>query len=418
MFTRNSMLTVLVVLLSFTDNSSSLRADDWAQFLGPNRNGISAETGLVEKFPQEGPKIAWRTELGVGMSGLAVAEGKLFTLYQDEKQYAVCMDAKSGKQLWKTALAPAYENAMGNGPRATPVVQDGMVYVFTGEGILAALAADSGLLKWSVNTPEELFSKPAEYGMASSPLISGDNVVVQVGSHRGTVAAFDRKTGKQVWAAGTCKAGYSSPILASLAGRDQIVAFAGDQAMGLDPADGKVLWNYDFETDYQCNTATPVVLNDSTVLISSGENHGSAVLKVSADGESFKVDEVWTSLGKDSVLRAEWQTPILLDGHLYGMDNLGSAGPITNLSCVDAATGKLVWSEPRFGKSNLIAADGKLLISTMRGELVVVRVSTEGFQETARAVVLAMTRQAPVLSNGLLYLRDDREVVCIDMKAE
>ncbi|MEZ6124524.1 MAG: PQQ-binding-like beta-propeller repeat protein [Planctomycetaceae bacterium] len=418
MMNLKNRIAALVLVACAVSSPAHCPAGDWAQFLGPHRNGMSSETGLVETFPKTGPKIEWRTELGVGMSGLAVSRGKLVTLFQDERQYAVALDAATGKELWKTPLGPAYENAMGNGPRATPTIHDGSVYVFTGEGNLAALALDSGLLKWSIDTPAELFSKPAEYGMASSPLVVGELVVVQVGSHRGTVAAFERETGKQKWAVGTCQAGYSSPILATLAGRSQIVAFAGDRVLGINPDDGAELWHFLYETDYNCNTASPVVLDDSTVLISSGENHGSAALRIAADGDKFSVMEAWTSFGKDSVLRAEWQTPILLDGHLYGMDNIGSAGTITNLVCVDAATGKQLWMEPRFGKSNLICADSKLFISTMRGELIVVKATTEGFQETGRTVVTGMTRQAPALAEGLLYMRDDREVVCVNVQAK
>lgn len=396
---------------------ASVFGGEWPQFLGVNRNGTSAETGLVETFPEDGAEVVWKQPLGVGMSGIAISDGLAFTLYQDDtSQYLTALDAGSGEQEWKTVLAPAYENAMGNGPRATPAVADGTVYAFTGEGVLAAVNASDGKLQWSVNTPQKLVCKPAEYGMASSPLIVGDLVVVQVGSHRGTVAAFERSTGDQKWAAGESSAGYSSPMLATLAGKQQLVVLAGKSVSGIDSADGTVLWTFPFETEYDCNTATPVSLGDSTLLISAGENHGSVILQITATGDQFAAKSVWESLGKDSVLRAEWQTPVVLDGHVYALDNMGSAGPITNLVCVRLADREQVWMEPRFGKSNLILADGKLFISTMRGELVIVRATPAGFQETARDVVIGSTRQAPSLADGRLYLRDDSEVVCVQVK--
>ncbi len=176
-----------------------------------------------------------------------------------------------------------------------------------------------------------------------------------------------------------------------------------------------MLWRYEFETDFDCNIATPVAVGDN-VFVSSGENHGSALLKLTPSGKVFKVKEVWSSLGPKSVMRNEWQTSILLDGYLYGMDNVGGAGPITHLNCVTAATGELMWRQERFGKGNMIAADGKLYISTFDGELVIVRAAPEAFEELDRAAVLGSTRQAPSLLGGKLYLRDASEIVCIDIQ--
>jgi outer membrane protein assembly factor BamB len=175
------------------------------------------------------------------------------------------------------------------------------------------------------------------------------------------------------------------------------------------------LWSYPYETDFQCNIATPVAY-ENNIFISSGENHGAVMLGLKAQGDEFQVAPVWESQGPQSVLRTEWQTAILLDGHMYGFDNVGSAGPITHLACIKAATGERAWQQLRFGKGNAIAADGKLFISTMNGELVIVRATPAGFQEIGRQAVLGPTRQAPALANGLLYLRDNKEIVCIDVQ--
>ncbi|MCP4814814.1 MAG: PQQ-binding-like beta-propeller repeat protein, partial [Planctomycetaceae bacterium] len=179
-------------------------AGDWFQFLGPDRNGVSRESGLMKSWPTGGPKRVWQVAGGVGMSGMVISQGKLYTLVQREgKQWAVALEAATGKVQWQTALAAAYKNQMGDGPRATPVVSEGHLYVFTGEGILAALSISDGTVAWSQDTVKQHRGKIAAYGMASSPLLAGDLVVVTVGAPTATVAAYERKSGKLAWTAGT-----------------------------------------------------------------------------------------------------------------------------------------------------------------------------------------------------------------------
>ncbi|MBC8351332.1 MAG: PQQ-like beta-propeller repeat protein [Planctomycetes bacterium] len=387
----------------------------WPQHLGPSRNGISAETNLLDKWPVGGPKEVWRVKGGVGMSGLAISGGRLFTLVQREgKQGVVAHDAATGAAIWRTVVAPAYENQMGDGPRATPTVAGNTLFVFTGEGILAALNAPDGRALWSHNTVKELGGQPAEYGMACSPLVVGTQVIVTVGAPNATVVAYDTVTGKPAWTAGSDSTGYSSPALLDVGGREQVVVHSGSAVLGIEPKSGAVLWRHPYVTDYNCNIATPIAV-DGRVFVSSGENHGCILLALEPSGNTFAVDEVWSSQGTRSVLRNEWQTSILLDGHLYGMDNVGGAGPITHLTCVEAATGKRVWQETRFGKGNLIAADGKLFMSSLKGELIVARASPRGYDEIGRSTVIGSTRQAPALANGLLYLRDNDDIACFDV---
>lgn len=406
-------IAVVVCLVPLT-----AQGEDWPQFLGPQRNGISKETGLIADWPGGGPKELWRVPGGVGLGGVSIASGKAITLVQhDGKQWVLALDAASGKKAWETPLAAAYENQMGDGPRAAPTIVDGAVYVFGGDGTLGALDTKSGKLLWSHDVPQNLGGKPAEYGMACSPLVVGDLVIVTAGVPGGTVAAFDRKSGKLAWKAGRDTAGYSSPALREVGGRQQVVVFTGKAALGLDPKEGTELWRYAYKTDYDCNIATPLAYQGN-VFVSSGENHGSTMLALKPSGDSFTVSEVWASTGPQSTLRNEWQTSIVLDRYLYGLDNVGSAGPVTHLTCVEADTGKRVWQQPRFGKSNLIYADGKLFFSTMAGELVVVRATPKGFEELGRKQYVGKTRQAPALANGRLYLRDDREIVCLDVRGK
>ena len=398
------------------NSAERLESAGWPQMLGPNRNGLSAETGLLDAWPTDGPTEVWRVEGGVGMSGLAIHRGRLVTVVQKAgKQTVITVDAKTGKPVWEQAIAPLYKNPMGDGPRGTPAISGDQVFVFTGEGILVALNFESGKILWSHNTLKELDGKEAEYGMACSPLVVDNLVIVTVGAPSATVVAYETKTGKQVWAAGDDVAGYSSPTLLTIHGKPQVVAYTGASVLGLAPKTGAVLWRHPYETNYECNIATPLEI-DGKVFISSGENHGSALLSLTPNGDKFDVTEVWASQGPKSVMRNEWQTSLLLDGYLYGMDNVGGAGPVTHLTCIKASNGERAWQQIRFGKGNLIAADGKLWISTMKGELVVVRASPKGFDEIGRKEILGTTRQAPAIADGLLYLRDDKEIVCLDVR--
>ena len=393
--------------------------DDWAQFLGPQRNGTSAEKNLINSWPADGPKIAWRTPLGVSMSGVAVANGAACTMFQDEtSQFVVCLNAADGKERWRTPVSPMFENAMGHGPRATPTVADGHVFAFTGEGILAALKLDDGKLLWSVDVPKFLKGKPNEYGVSCSPLVTDGVVVVHSGTSSAAVAAFKIADGKLAWQAGKGNAGYSSPVLMTLGEQTQIVSLTAAGAMGIEPTTGKQLWTFPYPTEYDCNTASPVQLDDQHILISAGENHGSAILALNAGKNGATAESVWSSFGNDSQLRAEWQTPVIHDGHLYGLDNQGSAGPITNLVCVRLKDHKTMWQKNRFGKSNLILADGKLFLTTMEGEVVIVEASPKEFHELGRATIMETTRQAPALANGHLFVRDDKDVICIDVTAK
>jgi outer membrane protein assembly factor BamB len=413
-------LLLLAAIVSVNASAATFAAEkdaSWPQFLGPARTGISSETKLLDSWPTDGLKIKWRAPGGVGMSGLVIDRGRLLTLVQREgKQWLIALDAATGEPVWQVDVAPEYRNAMGNGPRGTPAIDGDKVFTFSGEGILTALKFADGTRLWSHARVKELKGKPAEYGMACSPLVVEGQVIVTVGAPGATVAAYEADSGKLAWTIGDDPAGYSSPTLLKIGGRSQIVAFTGASVMGIAPKTGKLLWRHPYETNYECNIATPIVVNDQ-ILISAGENHGSALLSLTPAGEEYRVKELWASQGIKSVLRSEWQTPILLGGYLYGMDNVGGAGPITHLTCVEAATGKAAWQQTRFGKGNLIAADGKLFMTTMKGELMIARASPKAYEEIGREVILETTRQAPALAGGLLYVRDDKEIVCVNVRA-
>jgi outer membrane protein assembly factor BamB len=349
------------------------------------------------------------------MSAVAVAGKYAVTMWNaDNQQLLVALDARTGQTSWTTAIGPQYENSMGDGPRATPTIAGDIVYAYSGEGLLVAADLDSGELLWQVKAVDDSRAMPSDYGMSSSPLVVADRVIVHTGGSDSTVSAYDAKSGTRVWAAGSGPAGYSSPTLLEIDGVNQVVSFVGSGVLGLAPTDGKVLWSYPFKTPYDCNTATPIVV-DGGIFISAGENHGCALLDVRKQGNNYKVAEKWKSVETKSVMRNEWQTSVLLDGFLYGFDNVGSAGPTTHLGCIRASTGERVWQESRFGKGNLTLADGKLWITTMDGELALAKASPDGYQELGRMKLFGKTRQSLSIAGGRGFIRDDNEVVCLKL---
>lgn len=404
-----SMTLVLVSLTVF--------AEDWPQHLGPHRNGISQEMGLISAWPESGLTVKWRSPGGGGMSGLAIHNSLVVTLVQkNAQQFTVAIDRDSGNMKWETAVAPAFRNSMGNGPRAYPLCAAGKAFVFTGEGILAAVNLADGKLIWKVDTVSQFKGRVADYGMACSPLLVNDHVVVTTGHAQGSaLAAFKVSDGSSAWVRPWSDTiGYSSPAVIEVAGQSQIVVYTGSNLRGVSLS-GEDLWRYSYVTPYDCNIVTPLKIGKD-LFISSGENHGSALLGVEKTGGGFLVKKRWESQGPTSVLRNEWQTSILVDGYLYGFDNVGGAGPITHLTCVEAATGKVAWQQSRFGKGNAMAADGKLFVSMMSGELIVIKISPEKYIELGRQKITRGSRQSPALSDGILIMRDDESIVAVDIK--
>lgn len=409
-----SLLLLAAALAAMTCHA---QAADWPQFLGPNRNGISPETGLIQQWPADGLKQLWRVPGGVGMSGVVVADGQAITMAQASgQQFVIALDAKTGKTRWRSQIAPAYTNGQGNGPRATPCIAGDQVFAYTGEGILAALDARSGVVKWQRDAQRTVNLKEAEYGMASSPLVIDKQVIVMAGGNPGKLVSFSVNDGSLIWQSGDRdQAGYSSPVLMTIHDRPHLVAFTGSSVVGVNPENGTTLWRYTFVTDFACNIATPVAYGKNQLLISAGENHGSVLLQIDKSDEQYTPQVVWDSLGRTSVLRSAWQTGVLNGNYLYGFDNVGAAGPVMHYTCIDLRDGSQQWTQLRFGKGNHTAADGKLFISTMKGELVVVAIDPTQYRELGRMDATGMTRQAPAIAGGRLYLRDDKEIVCYDI---
>lgn len=350
------------------------------------------------------------------MSAVTVVNDFAITTFNEAgKQVLVAFDTESGDRVWQTELANEYKNGQGDGPRASATVAGHVVYAFTGDGTLCAADLETGRLAWRTDTLSECDASESEYGMSSSPLVYQELIIVHVGGRGTAVAAFNTTNGQLKWSAANGPAGYSSPTMMNVAGKQQIVSVTGTEALGIDPSDGTPLWTYAFPTPYACNTANPVSINGD-VFISAGENHGCVLIDVERVDGKFEAKEHWASVNSKSVMRNEWQTSVLVDGYLYGFDNVGAAGPTTHLTCIQATTGKPVWRKTRFGKGNLVLADGKLWITTMEGELVLVNVTPDGYEELGRATLFAKTRQSLSIANGRGYIRDNQEVICIKLR--
>jgi len=398
---------VVAVALSGT---ACVVAADWPQFLGPNRTGASAETGLLSSFPSSGPKVLWKVPGGDGYSGIAVAGGKVFTLVQrGGDELLLALDAKTGKEVWQHKVAAAYKNQYGNGPRSTPTVDGGKVYVQSASGPLVCLDAADGKVVWQHDLIKEFGGKNIDWGLSASPLVV-DNLVLALPGDSGGVAAFDKATGKLAWHTAKDKAAYASPIVVNVGGKKQVVCFTAVGVLALDLA-GKEQWRQAWKTDYDVNIATPLPVGDR-LFVSSGENVGCALLAPSAEG---KAEVLWESKGPTSVMKNYWATAVLHDKHLYGIS--GEYKGVTNLNCVEAASGKLVWSKERYGHCNLTLADGHLYIQTIGGDLVIAEASPKAYTEKGRAKVLAAAKyvNAPAIADKKLYARDGVSILCVDI---
>ncbi|MEE8137765.1 MAG: PQQ-binding-like beta-propeller repeat protein [Thermoanaerobaculia bacterium] len=383
--------------------------NDWPQWRGPNRDGVSRETGLLKSWPTAGPRVLWRTSLGEGYSGISVVGSSLFTLYSDrESEYVVSLDAATGKESWRFRLDSAYRDGQGNGPRSTPTVVEGVVYALGAQGRLAALQASSGMVLWQRDLKETLDAQPPRWGVSTSPLIEGDLLILDAGGQPdASVAALDRRTGELVWSVASDKAGYSAPVAITVDGLRQVLVFSGTQLVSVTPKDGKLLWRKSWRTAYDVNAATPIFIPPDRVFVASGYDTGGVMLRVKRQGDRATVEEVWRS--RD--MKNQFSSSVFVDGHIYGFDN-------ATLKAIDARTGEEAWRErPGLGHGSVTYADGHFYILGERGKLVLVEATPEAYREKASVQVLrGKCWTVPTLANGRLFVRNEKEIVALDVK--
>jgi outer membrane protein assembly factor BamB len=405
---------VLAALVSLCVTAGQ-QATDWPQYLGPERNGVYRGPALADAWPASGPPVLWRKAVGAGFSGPVVADGSTSRVILFHRiagrEVVESLDARTGVAQWTSAYPTTYSDDFGfdEGPRAVPVVSDGVVYTFGAEGQLQALALDTGKRLWIEDTARRFGVPKAFFGAAGSPLVEGGRVIANVGGKGAGIVAFEAKTGKVLWAATDDEASYSSPVGATIAGQRVAVFLTRARLLGQDPETGRVIFQRPWRARQAAsvNVATPLVVGDR-IFVSAEYGPGAGVLRI--DGQTLT--DLWTS---DDVLSNHYATSVYRDGILYGFHGRQEFGP--SLRAVEFSTGKVRWSLDQFRAGSIMLAGDRLLIMREGGELVVAESSPDAFKPIARAQILPATVRAfPALANGLLYVRNETTLICLDLR--
>lgn len=376
--------------LSLLFFAASVHAADWPVWRGPAHDGISAE-----KITGTEVKELWTSQIGIGFASFTVADGRVYTTgYADDKDSVFCLDASTGKEIWRHAYpAELGDKYYEGGTSATPTIENGRAYHLSRSGDAFCFDAATGKILWQKNIQQETGADIPEWGYAGSPLVQGDAIILNVGKS-GT--ALDKATGKTLWKSDKNNSGYSTPYPITVNGKAQVVLGSGRAYTGVDPASGGVLWEHTWNTSYGVNAADPI-LSGTKLFISSGYNKGCALL----DLASAKPKEVWRS----RVMRNQFNSCVLIDGHLYGSD--GDYDKPNTFKCIDFATGAEKWSDDKTGFCALMAAGDKLIIITAKGELIIAKADATKFDPISRTQALkGRCWTAPVLANGRIYVRN------------
>ncbi len=385
--------------------AAPVRPSYWTDFRGPNRAGVYAETEIDTNWPASGLPRLWKQPIGGGYASFTVGDGRAYTIEQRRDREAItAYDPTSGRELWAFTYPALFDEIMGGaGPRATPVYRDGLVYSLGANGDLYCLSAKTGKPKWSKNILSDNGAENARWAMAASPLIVDRMLIVTPGGSAGkSIVAYDRFSGAPLWQSLNDPVAYTSPILATLAGRPQIVWISGQRAVGLAPENGRLLWEYPFPAQMDMNCSQPVIVDESDVLLSSSPGPGAALLEISKTGDTFAARAVW----HNNRMKNKFNSSVLYQGYIYGFDD-------AILACIDARTGELKWKGGRYGYGQLLLAGGYLIVTTEQGDVVLVRATPESHQELARfSAVEGRTWNIPAIDNGLLLVRNTTEMAC------
>ena len=389
--------------------ASLAAADDWPHWRGPRFNGISRESGWLDRWPEGGPPIAWRANVGTGFSSFAVADGRVCTMgHAADADTVLCLHADTGDTVWKHSYpAPLDPNLFEGGPTSTPTISGDAVYSFSRRGDVFCLDAATGAVRWSTNIVDHTAVPIPAWGFASSPLVTDRFVVLNAGA---AGMALDKATGKVAWQSEPEEGAYATPApFLSEGGRLCALIVSATTLSAVNVDDGSQRWQYRWLTRFGVNAADPIVAG-GRVFISSGYGKGAALLKP-GDGEP---ETVW----KSRELRTQINPPLLIDGFLYGIH--GDTTDVAALRCLELETGAVQWEHEGIGSGSVIAADGKLIVLSETGELLVAQASPDSFAPTARAQVLdGKCWTTPVLSHARLYCRNAAgDIVCVDLRSQ
>jgi outer membrane protein assembly factor BamB len=433
------------VLLCFAFWPVVLVADDWPQWLGPNRDSVWRETGIVEKFPSGGPKVIWRTAIGAGYAGPSVAAGKVYLtdrkLGEGAKnptnafdrsvvpgsERVICLNEADGKQIWKYEYDCPYSISYGAGPRVTPLVTGGKVYSLGAEGNLVCLDAATGKLVWAHEFKKEYNAKTPLWGIAGNPLLVGNKLICLAGGEGAVVVAFDKDSGKEAWHALTAKEpGYSSPMLCTNGGKAEVIVWHPESVNALNPETGEVYWSEPFSSKSGMTIATPRQIGDE--LLVTTFYSGSMMLRLK---DQRTVSPMWktqkASEKETTHLNAVMCTPFLENGYIYGVCSYGQ------LRCLKGETGERVWEtfkattdgEPvRWANAFIVKNGDRFFLANEKGDLVIARLTPQAYTEVSRCHLLEPTNTAagrdvvwshPAFANRHVYARNDKEIVCADL---
>jgi outer membrane protein assembly factor BamB len=406
-----SRFSVAILVVGLVTGVTALAAD-WPQYLGPDRNGTYPGPPLLESWGASGPKVVWKKQIGQGFAGPAVVQGRVILFHRvGNEEVLESLDAKTGMPSWRYAYPTNYRDDFGfdEGPRAVPVVSSGVIYTFGAQGQLHAVDFAKGTRIWSEDTMKKFGVPKAFFGAGGSPLVDGGRVIANVGGDKAGVVAFDAKTGAVVWTATEDDASYSSGVTATIGGRRSAVFLTRDNLLGLDPATGSVQFQrrWRARNANSVNAATPLVVGDM-IFVSAEYGPGAGVLRV--DGS--KLVDVWTS---DEVMSNHYATSVYYDGYLYGFHGRQEFGP--SFRAVDFKTGMVKWSQDQFRAGSVTLAGDKLLIVREGGELILAQATPQAFRPIARAQVLSgVLRPYPAIADGLLYIRNENTLLCLDLR--
>jgi outer membrane protein assembly factor BamB len=385
---------------------------DWPQFMGPERNGVYRGPALAEKWQAGGPRVVWQKQVGQGFSGPVVADGRVILFHRvSNREVVESFDARTGAPQWQYGYPTTYRDDFGfdEGPRAVPVVANGVIYTFGAEGQLHAISLKTGTRIWSEDTMKRFSVAKGFFGAGGSPLVEDGRVIANIGGKGAGIVAFDAKTGKVLWTATDDEASYSSGVAATIGGRRSAIFLTRNGLAGLDPATGQVQFQRRWRARQAAsvNAATPLVIGD-LIFISAEYGPGAAVFRVAGS----MLTELWTS---DDVLSNHYATSIHRDGYLFGYHGRQEFGP--SFRAVELRTGKVRWSQDRFNAGSVTLAGDRLLIMRETGELILAAASPDAFRPLARAQILPATVRAfPALADGYLYVRNEKTLVCLDLR--
>jgi outer membrane protein assembly factor BamB len=389
--------------------SAAAQALFWTDFRGPRRDGRYDERPIRTNWPREGLTPLWKQPVGGGYASFSIAGGRAFTIEQRAGDEVVAAyDVVTGREVWTNAWPTLFTEFMGgDGPRATPTWFDGRVYALGARGELRCLDDATGRVLWRVNILDDNDAQNLDWGMAASPLIVDDTVIVLPGGRNGqSVVAYDRRTGKRAWSALDDKAGYSSPMLVTLAGVRQVLVFSASRLIGITPDAGEVLWEYPWTTMSDVNVSQPLLVGEDRVFLSSGYGTGAAVLEISGGEGRLAVREVW----RNTRMKNRFTSSVLHEGVIYGLDE-------SILAAVEAATGELKWKAGRYGYGQVLLASGHLIVLTEDGNLVLVNANPDRHEELVQFPVLeGKTWNHPAMAGGYLLVRNLAEMAAFDLR--